>query len=289
MPKPLLERNDVVYEYILEVSTELTKASAIMVNTFEPLEQRTVKAITDGLCVPGGPTPPVYCIGPLIAEERGDTNGSDAVLDCLTWLKIQPSKSVVFLCFGSLGLFSKEQLHEIAIGLERSGQSFVWVVRNPPLQNQSLATTAPPDPDLASLLPDGFLESTKDRGFVVKSWAPQVTVLSHDSIGGFVTHCGWNSVLEALSEGVPMVAWPIYAEQRYNRWLLVEEMKIALPMNESENGFVSSTEVKKRVRELMDSVDGNLVRERTKNAAKTALSASGSSHIALAKIIESWK
>ncbi|GAV76325.1 UDPGT domain-containing protein [Cephalotus follicularis] len=292
MPTPTLERNDLAYQGFFEVSTKLPKVSAIIVNSFEPLEQRTVRAITDGLCVPDGPTPPVYSIGPLIAEERGHTNGSDAILDCLSWLKMQPSKSVVFLCFGSLGLFSKEQLHEIAIGLERSGQSFLWVVRNPPPQNQSLATTALPDPDLASLLPDGFLDRTKDRGFVVKSWVPQVTVLSHDSIGGFVTHCGWNSVLEALSEGVPMVAWPIYAEQRYNRVLLVEEMKIALPMNELENGFVSAAEVEKRVRELMDSVEGNLVRERTmamKNAAMYALSEGGSSRIALAKFVESWK
>ncbi|KAF2319683.1 hypothetical protein GH714_018000 [Hevea brasiliensis] len=82
-----------------------------------------------------------------------------------------------------------EQLREIAIGLERSGQRFLWVVRNPPSDNQSLAISAHPDPNLNALLPDGFLDRTKERGLVVKSWAPQVAVLNHNSEdeNGFVT------------------------------------------------------------------------------------------------------
>ena len=103
----------------------------------------------------------------------------------------------------------------------------------------------------------------------MKSWAPQVEVLNHDSVGGFVTHCGWNSVLEAVCAGVPMVAWPLYAEQRLNRVLLVEEMKLALSIDESENGFVTGNEVEKRVRELMES-EGKLVRERAKEAREGA-------------------
>lgn len=92
-------------------------------------------------------------------------------------------------------MFSEEQLKEIAVGLEKSGERFLWVVRNPPeLQNQT-------EPDLESLLPEGFLNSTKNRGMVVKSWAPQVPVLNHKALGGFVTHCGWNSVLESVCAG----------------------------------------------------------------------------------------
>nr|XP_023875932.1 UDP-glycosyltransferase 88A1-like [Quercus suber] len=104
-------------------------------------------------------------------------------------------------------------------------------------------------------------------------------------------YCGWNSVLEAVCAGVPMVAWPLYAEQRFNRVVLVEDVKIALSMEESEDGFVSATEVEKRVRELMDSESGNLIRERTvamKDGAKAALSEGGSSHVALTKLVESW-
>ncbi|KAK8656079.1 hypothetical protein V6N13_108638 [Hibiscus sabdariffa] len=296
MAKPTLDRNHQVYDIFLNNSTYLAKADGIIINSFESLEPRAIQAIRHGLCVPDGPTPPVYCIGPLIADvDRrsgvGDGDG-DGVPECLTWLDKQPSKSVVFLCFGSLGLFSAQQLKEIAVGLERSGQRFLWVVRNPPSENLSVAIKEQAEPDLEALLPMGFLDRTKDRGKVVKSWAPQVAVLNHDAIGGFVTHCGWNSVLESVCAGVPMVAWPLYAEQRFNRVLLVQEMKIALPMVESETGFVDSSEVEKRVRELMESEQGHLVRERTiatKDAAMAAMREGGSSRLALAKLFESWK
>ncbi|KAE8077781.1 hypothetical protein FH972_016310 [Carpinus fangiana] len=292
-PKPLLNRNEKIYENILECSVSMVKSAGIIVNTFESLEPRVIKAISDGLCVLEGPTPPIYCLGPLIAPSSNERSGvEEAVPECLRWLDLQPSGSVVLLCFGSLGVFSMEQLKEIVIGLERSGLRFLWVVRNPPTQEHSLAVTAQPEPDLDLLLPSGFLDRTKERGLVVKSWAPQVAVLNHDSVGGFVTHLGWNSVMEAVCTGVPMVAWPLYAEQKLNRVILVEEIRIALPMNESENGFVSATEVEKQVRELMDSKEGNSIRARTthvQNDAKATVREGGSSLVALAKLVESWK
>ncbi|GFZ06432.1 UDP-glucosyl transferase 88A1 [Actinidia rufa] len=266
MAKPILDRNDEAYERILNASNHLPKSAGIIVNTFELLEPRAIKTISDGLCVPDEPTtPPLYCIGPLIATDNR-TSGDGGSHDCLKWLNSQRSQSVVFLCFGSLGLFSADQLKEIAVGLERSGQRFLWVVRSPPAEDQS-------------------------KGLVVKSWAPQVAVLNHDSVAGFVTHCGWNSALEAICAGVPMVAWPLYAEQRFNRVVLVEEMKLALPMNESEDGFVSAAEVEKRIRELMDSEEGNSVRMQVlamKAAAEAAMSEGGSSRVALSKFVESW-
>uniref|UniRef100_A0A7N2L1K9 Uncharacterized protein n=1 Tax=Quercus lobata TaxID=97700 RepID=A0A7N2L1K9_QUELO len=238
----------------LEYSITLANSAGIIVNTFESLEPRAIQAIADGLCVPDNHTPPVYYIGPL-----------------------------------------SQQLKEIASGLENSGHRFLWVVRNPPSgdENHSLAVSTQPDPDLDSLLPEGFLGRTKERGQVVKSWAPQVAVLNHNSVGGFVSHCGWNSVLEAVCAGVSMVAWPLYAEQRFNRVVLVEDVKIALWMNESKDGFVSATEVEKRVRELMDSENNNsTVRERVialKEGAKATVCEGGSSRVALIKLVESWK
>ncbi|KAE9445154.1 hypothetical protein C3L33_22948, partial [Rhododendron williamsianum] len=198
--------------------------------------------------------------------------------------------TVVLYPSPGIGHLISMQLKEIAIGLERSGQRFLWVVRAPPTEARVLL--ALPVPDLDSLLPDGFLDRTKERGLVVQSWAPQVAVLQHDSVGGFVTHCGWNSALEAVCAGVPMVAWPLYAEQRLNRVLLVKEMKLALWMNESESGFVTAEEVEKRVTELMDSEEGKAVRDRVKAAsegAREAMSEGGSSRVALAKLVESWK
>lgn len=290
MLKPLLDRTDKAYHYFVEFTTKFPKSDGIIVNTYESLEPRAIKAILDGVCVPDGPTPPIFCTGPLIMA--GDRKGGGSGDGCLRWLDSQPSQSVVFLCFGSLGLFSAQQLKEIATGLERSGQRFLWVVRSPPLDEHNKLESAPPDPDLNLLLPEGFLERTRERGLVVKQWAPQVAVLNHDSVGGFVTHCGWNSVLEAVCAGVPMVAWPLYAEQRMNRVLLVEEMKLALPMNESKDGYVSAEEVEKRLGGVMESEEGCCIRKRImamKDAAKDALSEGGSSRVALTKLIGSWK
>ncbi|KAJ4961381.1 hypothetical protein NE237_021291 [Protea cynaroides] len=294
-PKASLDRTDMAYQGFLHGAMRMPEAKGILVNTFEALEPQPLKAILDGLCLPNGPTPPVYSIGPLIMDRKG-TDGAgggntSAGIDCLTWLDTQPSRSVVFLCFGSLGMFSAEQLKEIAIGLEKSGQRFLWVVRNPPTEDKSWRHLAPPEPDLDALLPEGFLDRTKDRGLVVKQWASQVDVLSRESVGGFVTHCGWNSVLEAICAGVPMVAWPLYAEQRLNRLFLVEQMKLALPMDESEGGFVSAAVVEHRVKELMESEEGKAIRERTlamKDAAKAAIAEGGSSRIELARLAEEW-
>ncbi|GFQ05368.1 baicalein 7-o-glucuronosyltransferase, partial [Phtheirospermum japonicum] len=204
----------------------------------------------------------VYLVGPLV-DDGGAKNGK-----CLEWLDSQPSKSVIFICFGRRGLLSAEQLREMAVGLENSGHRFLWSVRSP-VENDD-------DPDLDALLPEGFLERTRERGLVIKSWAPQREVLNHGSVAGFVTHCGHVSILEAVMSGVPMIGWPLYAEQRMNRVFMVEEMKVALPLEEMADGFVTAAELEKRVRELMESEMGpspwrNRVDEMNK-AAKLAVS-----------------
>ncbi|XP_042490533.1 UDP-glycosyltransferase 88B1-like [Macadamia integrifolia] len=293
MPEPLLDRTSSPYQYFLDMATHMQKSKGIIVNTFEALEARAIKAISDGICIPNGPTPPVYAIGPLIADNYQTGGADDDAAKCLTWLNSQPSRSVIFLSFGSLGLFSAAQLKEIAIGLENSGHRFLWVLRSPPTEDTSKHLEVPPDPilNLDDLLPEGFMERTKDRGLVVQSWAPQIAVLSRESVGAFVTHCGWNSVLEAVCAGVPMIGWPLYAEQRMNRVFLLEEMKLAIPMDDSKDGFVSSTEVEKRVRQMMDSEEGKALRERVmvmRDAAMAAKSEGGSSRVGLAKLAESW-
>ncbi|KAJ9145943.1 hypothetical protein P3X46_028270 [Hevea brasiliensis] len=291
MPEPMLSRDDPAYYDMLYFCSNLPKADGIIVNSFNDLEPKAIKTIADGVCVPDASTPPIYCIGPLIAE--GSSSASAAQHDCLSWLDKQPSKSVVFLCFGSRGSFSIEQVKEMANGLERSGQRFMWVVKNPPYDEKSKQTTDMSDFDLEGMLPDGFLNRVKDRAMVVKSWAPQVAVLNHDSVGGFVTHCGWNSVLEAVVAGVPMVAWPVYAEQHLNRNVLVEDMKMAIGVEQrDEDGFVRGDELERRVRELMESNKGRELREKSWKMRGRSLEAwaeSGSSTTALARLVAQWK
>ncbi|XVE86133.1 hypothetical protein DITRI_Ditri18aG0011700 [Diplodiscus trichospermus] len=288
MPEPLLDREDPAYQEFIYFCSALPQSDGIIVNTFEDLEPISIKAIADGLCLDDAPTPPTFYIGPLIAPASNRKAENDY---CLAWLEKQPSKSVVFLCFGSHGTFSQPQVREIAQGLERSGHRFLWVVKNPD-HDKAKQTEDNPDVDLDNLLPEGFLERTKGRGLVVKSFAPQVAVLNKDSIGGFVTHCGWNSILEAVVAGVPMISWPLYAEQHLNRNILVQDMRMAIPVEQREgDGFVSGTEMEKRVRELMESDDGKELRERSLKMREKALTAwgpSGSSTKALTKLIESW-
>lgn len=270
----------------------MAKSAGLIVNTFDSFEASALKALRDGLCVPDGATPPAYCVGPLVATGSG-TKGGNERHECLRWLDDQPSQSVLFLSFGSMGVFSTRQLKEMAIGLERSKVRFLWVVRVPPPHDEARRELAELEPGVNSFLPEGFVERTRGRGMIVESWAPQVEVLSHGSVGGFVTHCGWNSVLEAVSRGVPMLAWPLYAEQKLNRAYLVEELKLALSVTESEeDGLVLANDLEERVSELMRSEIGRAVRDRVlamRDAAAAALSEGGSSLLALAEVIGSIK
>ncbi|KAK7322407.1 hypothetical protein VNO77_25786 [Canavalia gladiata] len=290
MPDPILDRDDPAYWDMLWFCTRLNEASGIIVNTFQDLEPVAVKTVTEGACFPHpARAPPVYYIGPLIAEPQQSGSTADNK-QCLSWLDAQPRRSVVYLCFGSRGSFSVSQLKEIANGLERSGHRFLWVVKRPTQDERTKQvheTTR--EFDLGSVLPSGFIERTKGMGLVVESWAPQVEVLNHESVGGFVSHCGWNSVLEAVVAGVPMIAWPLYAEQHVNRHVMVEEMKVAVAVEErEEDGFVSEEEVERKVRELMGSDE---IRERSlkmKQMALAAVQEFGSSTAALANLVQTW-
>ncbi|KAJ3692215.1 hypothetical protein LUZ60_012565 [Juncus effusus] len=287
LPTTLQDRKDPVYECFLECSRKTMLATGILINTFESLEPRALAALRNGFCVPGRPAPPIYCIGPLI---RGKSDRVQKRHDCLEWLDKQPQSSVVFLCFGSLGVFTVEQIKEIAKGIESSAQRFLWVVRVG--EDPNRRGEKPVEMDLDLVLPEGFIERTRDRGLVVKNWAPQVDVLGHEAIGGFVTHCGWNSVLEGICAGIPMVAWPLYAEQRMNKVIMEEELRLAVGIEGYDKEIVPALEVEKKIRLLMESKEGEELRVRTLSAqadAKAALEEGGSSFGSLREVVDMWK
>jgi len=290
IPPFLCDRSHRVYQYFVDTGKQMFRSAGVVVNTFESLEPNTFKAIQERKCIPNEPLPPIFCVGPLaITGESRKEN------ECLTWLDSQPSRSVLYLCFGSMGVFSSSQLKEIAIGLEKSGVRFLWAVRAPKEDGQTQArkTGIATEPCLESIFPEGFLDRTKDRGFIVKSWAPQLAILNHGSVGGFVTHCGWKSILEAVCAGVPMLGWPLFAEQKMNRVSLVEEMKVGLAVKlADEDDFVSAAELEERVTELMNSKKGEALRERVKalrEAAVVAKSEGGSTYVAMERLVESFK
>ncbi|CDP09584.1 unnamed protein product [Coffea canephora] len=157
----------------------------------------------------------------------------------MKWLDDQPPSSVVFLCFGSMGSFEPDQLAEMALALEWSGYRVLWSHSN-----------------ISEMLPQGFLERVQNRG-LVSSWAPQMEVLAHEAVGGFVSHCGWNSILESLWHGVPVATWPVYAEQQINAFELVRELELAMDLKmdcrmENAKNLVVAEEIEKAIRCLMD-------------------------------------
>lgn len=300
---PPVPASHLVKELLVDPEDELCKTMArlfdrgmdtrgVLVNTFESLESRAVQVLGNPLCVPGKVLPPIYCVGPLIRQGApGSENGERH--ECLAWLDAQPKSSVVFLCFGSMGTLSAEQLKEIAVGLDRSGQRFLWVVRPPAnIDDPKRFLEKLPEPDLGALLPEGFLERTKGRGLIVKSWAPQVEVLHHPATGAFVTHCGWNSTLEGIMAGIPMLCWPLFAEQKMNKVFMTTDMGIGVEMEGYETGFIRAEEVEAKVRLVMDSDEGRKLMTRLaarKKEAEAALDVGGSSNAAIVRFLSDVK
>jgi hypothetical protein len=289
LPEVLLlgPRNE-QYKATIGLFEQLPRAKGLLANTFEWLEPRAVKAIQEGSPRPGEPVPRLFCVGPLVGEERG----GEGKHECLTWLDAQPARSVVFLCFGSASSVPAEQLREIAVGLERSGHAFLWAVRAPvaPDADSTKRFEGRGEAALEALLPEGFLDRTRGRGLVVPTWAPQVEVLRHPATGAFVTHCGWNSTLEAVTAGVPMVCWPMYAEQRLNKVFVTEGMALGVVMEGYDQAMVKAEEVEAKVRLLMESHQGKELRERTavaKDMTAAALEIDGSSTTALVDFLNS--
>lgn len=284
---PVQDRKNEAYRWLLHHSKRYRMAEGIVANSFKELERGAIRALQEA--EPG--KPPVYPVGPLIQMDSGSkVDGSG----CLTWLDEQPCGSVLYISFGSGGTLSHEQLIELASGLQMSEQRFLWVIRCP---NDNIAnatffnlqdSTNPLD-----FLPKGFLEKTKGLGLVVPNWAPQAQILSHESTGGFLTHCGWNSTLESIVHGVPLIAWPLYAEQKMNAVMLSGDIKVALrPKANEESGVVGRLEIAKVVKGLMEGEEGKGVRSRMrdlKDAAAKVLSEDGSSTNTLAELATKLK
>lgn len=283
------DRKNDAYKLLLELCKKYGSADGMLVNSFMDLEFGALKALKEE----GWFKPPVYPIGPLIQTDPIREVDSSEMSDCFKWLNKQPLKSVLFVCFGSGGTLSQEQINELALGLEMSEQRFLWVVRSP---HESAANAAfftnKSKSDPFNFLPKGFLERTKEKGLVVPSWAPQIEVLSHGSTGGFVTHCGWNSILESIVHGVPLIAWPLYAEQKMNAVLLTEDLKAALRAKpEKESGLVEKEQIAKLAKDLIEGEEGKLVRDKMKelkDAAAMAFRHDGSSAMALAEVAQKW-
>ncbi|XP_074379923.1 anthocyanidin 3-O-glucosyltransferase 2-like [Apium graveolens] len=290
LPSVMLTKDGTAF--IVATARRLREARGILVNTVLELEAHAIKSLADD-----ENTPLIYHVGPIINFTTGwatpDKKKSEEDIVC--WLDRQPPLSVVFLCFGSRGSFDAEQVTEIAHALELSGQRFLWSLRRPSQEKEKM--NLPTDyEDYNEVLAEGFLERTSAIGKVI-GWAPQVTILSHPSVGGFVSHCGWNSSLESIWHGVPMATWPLYAEQQINAFQLVKELGIAaeIKMDHRKDQFtkLESTEVVKAeviergIRCVMDGESE--VRSKMmemKDKCREATVEAGSSYTSLGQFIE---
>ncbi|RVW82557.1 UDP-glycosyltransferase 92A1 [Vitis vinifera] len=167
---------------------------------------------------------------------------------CLDWLDKHPQSSVLYISFGSQNTISPSQMMELALGLEDSGKPFIWVIR-PPVGFDIKGEFR------AEWLPENFEQrmAESNQGLIVHKWAPQLEILSHKSTGVFVSHCGWNSVMESLCVGVPIIGWPLAAEQCYNSKMLTEDMGVALELTRGRQGALERKEVKRVIELVMDS------------------------------------
>eukprot|EP01018_Ginkgo_biloba_P038599 Gb_30235 [translate_table: standard] len=275
------DTSDTVFRVFLYESDMQNKADYVLGNVFEELEgPEAMAGLSKGF--------PAMAIGPVFLPEflAGKESGVPIATslwkedtECLKWLDTQAPASVLYVSFGSIVVMSILQLQELALGLEASQQPFLWVLRPDIAQGKS------------AVLPEGFVERTRDQGLLVE-WAPQLKVLSHPSVGGFLTHNGWNSTLESISMGVPMIGWPLWAEQYHNCRFSKEIWKIGMDFDcrsEDENVLVKREEVEKVVRALMQGPEGKSLRSnalKLREAASKAVMPGGSSFRNLDKFAE---
>ncbi|XP_075481940.1 UDP-glycosyltransferase 90A1 [Primulina tabacum] len=259
-------------DFILECKTATNNSYGMLVNTFCELEEPFVEYWNRKL------QPKTWCIGPLcLAEPSKIDAGTSQKPKWRRWLdeKLTEGSPVLYVAFGSQISIPAKQLHEIAVGLEESRVSFLWVVRN-----------AEEEPI------HGFEDRVKKRGIIVREWVDQKEILEHEIVQGFLSHCGWNSVLEAICAAVPILAWPMMAEQRFNAKMLVEEIKIGLRVvgtdDGTSNGFVTNENLKSSVIKLMECENGKALKKVAKGvaeAAKRAAAEGGSSWHAVSRLI----
>ncbi|CAL5185952.1 unnamed protein product [Lathyrus oleraceus] len=267
-------RNDTMLEFGMDVAERVRRVSAIIFNTYNELESDVVNGLNSMF-------PSLYTIGPLpLLLKQSEHNhleclGSNLWVEdtkCLEWLESKDSESVVYVNFGSVTVMTSEQLLEFAWGLANSNKPFLWIIR----------------PDLviggSVVLSSEFLNEISERGLIA-SWCPQEKVLNHPSIGGFLSHCGWNSTTESICAGVPMLCWPFFADQPTNCRFIYNEWEIGMEIDSN----VKREEVERLINELMLGDKGKRMKKKVmelKKKAEENTSPGGCSYMNFEKVVK---
>ncbi|XP_058096486.1 7-deoxyloganetin glucosyltransferase-like [Magnolia sinica] len=266
--------NDIMLTFADNEVQNSRKASAVILHTFDDLEPETLHAIKSFL-------PRLYTLGPLpllcrqIVENglnRFQSSLWKEETGCLEWLDKQKTASIVYVNFGSLAVVTDEQLREFAWGLANSKHPFLWIVRPDVVIGNQAA------------LPEEFMAEIEGRA-ILGCWCPQEQVLSHPSIGAFLTHCGWNSMMESICGGVPMICWPVFADQQTNCRYACKEWGIGMEIGDA----VNREEIEGIVKEMMAGEKGKEMRNKVmewKQSAENAAQVGGSSYTSLDALID---
>lgn len=213
--------------------------------------------------------------------------------ECFEWLNSKEPNSVVYVCFGSLAPSFPTQVQEIALALEASGLDFIWAITKKLGKEKEEV-----EKEELELLPKGFEERVKGKGLIIKGWAPQVSILDHEAVGGFLTHCGWNSILESISSGVPMATWPLFAEQFFNEKLDTDVLRVGVKVGSKVwNGMAKGIVLKRaeievaltRVMVGEEALDMTNRANKLKEMAHKAVEEGGSSFCELNTLINELK
>ncbi|XAR68489.1 Trans-zeatin O-beta-D-glucosyltransferase [Bertholletia excelsa] len=243
-------------EFIAKQSEHEKLSSGRIYNTCGVIEGPFLDLLADERSIAGNEKQ--WALGPFNPLVTQDGKSSNRRRECLEWLDKQPPNSVIYISFGTTTSFTGEQITQLAIGLERSEQKFIWVLRDADKGDVFV------EEGKRLELPQGYEERVEGKGIVVRSWAPQLEILAHPATGGFMSHCGWNSCMESITMGVPIAAWPIHSDQPINTVLITKFLKIGVVVRDwaSRDELVSSMTVEKSVRTLMATKEGDEIRKR---------------------------
>ncbi|KAI9170338.1 hypothetical protein LWI28_026497 [Acer negundo] len=271
------KESDPVSEFVKDSMIANTSSWGWVCNSFEVLEGEYLDYLRTKI---GHDR--VFGVGPLSLVGPESTNrgnpSSDSSDDVMKWLEECPDGSVVYVCFGSQKPLQRQQTEALALGLEKSGVRFLWVVKS--------GITGPAEDEYGSVL-NGFEERVSGRGLVAKGWVPQVSILNHKAVGGFLSHCGWNSVLEGIVGGVMILGWPMEADQFVNAKLLVEDLGIAVRVCEGDDTVPDSEELGRVIAECRNGYREVKVRAKEmKEKALAAVRDGGTSMTDLDKLVQ---
>ncbi|KAG0577479.1 hypothetical protein KC19_5G159600 [Ceratodon purpureus] len=254
------------HHFLLNEAHQLWKAGGLLVNSVGELERSIIEGLQRYIIENSRSDKPprIWTVGPLVEglgegklTLRQKLRETSEEGECFDWLNKQPDSSVLYICFGTVAMVSDEQIRQMAIAIENSGQRFFWVLRIPKDE-----IGKPVSEDFSQVFPEGFLERTKARGLVYLDWAPQLHILAHRAVRGFVSHCGWNSTIESISVGVPMIAWPYQAEQMMNATLLDQLLGVAIRINKTGGwrDMITSETFERAIRTLMAEPAGDAMK-----------------------------